>query len=198
MARPAPEYGAAAGPDGPAEREPRVELHGPRLTLRTTVETDRQAIVAIQATPEVRRRWRGDDLDAEFTERLDRDDEVEPLTVLDAGGRIVGYLQYAQEDDPDYRHASIDLFVDPANHRLGYATEAITMVVDHLFADLGHHRITIDPAADNEAAIACYAGVGFRPVGVLRDYERQGDGSWADGLLMELLVTDPRPGRPGR
>ena len=49
------------------------------------------------------------------------------------------------------------------------------------------------------SAIACYAGLGFQPVGVLRAYERQSDGRWADGLLMELLDGDPRPdrGRPG-
>jgi aminoglycoside 6'-N-acetyltransferase len=36
--------------------------------------------------------------------------------------------------------------------------------------------------------------VGFQPVGVLRRYERGPDGSWHDGLLMDLLpedLTDP-------
>ena len=33
----------------------------------------------------------------------------------------------------------------------------------HLVDDCGHHRIVIDPAADNEPAIRCYAAVGFRP-----------------------------------
>jgi aminoglycoside 6'-N-acetyltransferase len=51
----------------------------------------------------------------------------------------------------------------------------------------------IDPAADNEAAISCYTKVGFEPVGVMRAYERQADGRWADGLLMDMLRTDRRP-----
>jgi aminoglycoside 6'-N-acetyltransferase len=29
--------------------------------------------------------------------------------------------------------------------------------------------------------------VGFRPVGVMRQYERGGDGQFHDGLLMDLL-----------
>jgi aminoglycoside 6'-N-acetyltransferase len=36
--------------------------------------------------------------------------------------------------------------------------------------------------------------VGFRAVGIMRDYERGPDGSWHDGLLMDLLkaeFTDP-------
>ena len=56
----------------------------------------------------------------------------------------------------------------------------------------GHHRITIDPAAANSRAIRCYTGVGFRPVGVMRQYERGGDGRFHDGLLMDLLRGELR------
>ena len=48
----------------------------------------------------------------------------------------------------------------------------------------------IDPAADNSAAIRSYAKVGFRPVGVMRRYELGLDGSWHDGLLMDLLANE--------
>ena len=41
----------------------------------------------------------------------------------------------------------------------------------HLIEDRGHHRLVIDPAVDNAAAIRCYAKVGFRTVGVMRRYE---------------------------
>ena len=98
-------------------------------------------------------------------------------------------IQFGQELEPKYRHASIDLFLDPAFHGRGLGTEAIRRVVRHLFDDLGHHRITIDPAAANAAAIRTYEKVGFRRVGVMRRYERDADGEgWHDGLLMELLA----------
>jgi aminoglycoside 6'-N-acetyltransferase len=48
----------------------------------------------------------------------------------------------------------------------------------------------IDPAATNERAIRSYRRVGFRDVGVMRRYERGGDGTWHDGLLMDLLRED--------
>ena len=35
-----------------------------------------------------------------------------------------------------------------------------------------------------------FLGVGFRPVGVLRRYEGDLDGSWHDGLLMDLLADE--------
>lgn len=208
--------GSTIGPMAPAEQpQPeasapeRLDLRGAQVRLRTTVEADRAALTAIRATPEVMARWRADDLDAEFDETLRRvvgdadDDDVWPLTIEDEEGRVVGYVQFAEETDPDYRHASIDIYVDPAQHRRGHATAALSLLIEHLFEERGHHRLTIDPAADNEAAIGCYAGVGFLPVGVMRAYERQADGTWADGLLMELLSSDPRPaveraGRPRR
>ncbi len=48
----------------------------------------------------------------------------------------------------------------------------------------------IDPAAANERAIRAYAAVGFQPVGRMRQYERGPDGTFHDGLLMELLRDD--------
>ena len=90
------------------------------------------------------------------------------------------------ERDP---HTLVDLFLDPAVHGQGLGTEVIRRTVDHLVNDRGHHRITIDPAADNAAAIRCYEKVGFEPVGVMRAYERDPFGDqWHDGLLMELVV----------
>lgn len=60
----------------------------------------------------------------------------------------------------------------------------------HLFVEHGHHRIEIDPAADDAAAIRCSTKVGFRPVGVTRRSERGPDGTWHDGLLMDLLADE--------
>lgn len=170
-----------------------LELHGALVRLRSTTATDRAALLAIRSSDEVRRRWRGDDLEAEFDRDL-LDADVERLTIESHTGDIVGLIQFCEEHDPDYRSASVDIYVDPAVHRRGFATDAILTVVEHLFGQRGHHRITIDPAADNDAAIACYARVGFQPVGVMREYERRTDGTWADGLLMELLVGDARRG----
>jgi hypothetical protein len=70
---------------------------------------------------------------------------------------------------------------------------AVALLARYLFSECGHHRITIDPAAHNERAIRGYAKVGFRPVGVMRQYERGPDGQFHDGLLM-----NPAPRRTDR
>ena len=89
-----------------------------------------------------------------------------------------------------YRHAGIDLFLDPSVHGRGIGEDAVRTLCVHLVDDVGHHRLVIDPAADNAAAVRCYEKVGFRPVGVLRRYERGLDGAWHDGLLMDLLADE--------
>jgi aminoglycoside 6'-N-acetyltransferase len=108
--------------------------------------------------------------------------------VIDYDGLVAGMIQFFEEEDPDYRHAMVDIFVDPSLHGRGIGTEALRQTVHHLVAVRGHHRITIDPAADNAAAIHTYEKVGFIPVGILHSYERDHDGTgWHDCLLMEYV-----------
>jgi aminoglycoside 6'-N-acetyltransferase len=119
------------------------------------------------------------------------DDPDSTRLVIEVDGAVAGLVQYAEELDPKYRHASIDIFLDPAFHGRGLGTEAVRGVVRHLIDERGHHRITIDPAAENAAAIRSYEKVGFRPVGVMRAYERDvGGDAFHDGLLMDLLAGE--------
>jgi aminoglycoside 6'-N-acetyltransferase len=168
-----------------------VILRGRRVTLRPATLDDVDALALIRATPEVRARWgpgEDDDLAGEVRESID-DPDVHYLAV-ELDGRVVGAIQWAEESDPMYRHAGIDLFLDPAIHRQGVGEDAVRTLCSNLIDDLGHHRLVIDPAAHNAAAIRCYAKVGFRPVGVMRRYERGPDGSFHDGLLMDLLAEE--------
>ncbi len=110
--------------------------------------------------------------------------------VIEHGGEVVGWIQWSSEEEPDYRHASIDVYVDPTVHGQGLGTDAVRTMARHLIVDHGHHRLEIDPAIDNYAAIRCYTKVGFRPVGIRRRSERGPDGSWHDGLLMDLLADE--------
>lgn len=164
-------------------------LSGSAVTLRPVAEADVPRLAAIRATPEVFSRWRGgDDLAAEI--RTDLADEHTRISVIELAGRVVGAIQWSAQEEPDYRHASIDIYLDPGVHGRGVGADAVRTLARHLITEHGHHRLVIDPAADNTAAIRCYGKVGFRPVGVMRGYERGADGSWHDGLLMDLLADE--------
>ncbi|MBA3233829.1 MAG: GNAT family N-acetyltransferase [Propionibacteriales bacterium] len=162
-------------------------LHGARVVLEPVTPEHVPELRRILGTPEVRRRW-GDEA---ASSQWPFDDSSATRFGIMLDGEVRGMVQYGEEEEPSYRHASIDIFVDPAVHGRGVGRDAVRAIACHLVSARGHHRLVIDPAADNEPAIRCYAAVGFRPVGILRRYERDVDGdAWHDGLLMDLLAEE--------
>ena len=160
----------------------------PDLVLRALVASDEAELLRIHRTPEVVRWWE------EPEEGFPWSDEPEATRpTIEVDGQVAGLVQFYEEPLPRYRHAAIDLFLDPRLHGRGLGTEVVRRVARQLIDERGHHRITIDPAASNAVAIRAYEKVGFRRVGVMRNYERDVDGrGWHDGLLMELLAGEER------
>jgi aminoglycoside 6'-N-acetyltransferase len=161
-------------------------LNGPRVVLRPARTDDVDELLSILREPEVARRW-GQVERSEIQGQFVGDPKV---FVIEVDGDVVGVIQYGEEDDPMYRHASIDIFLTTTRHNQGIGSEAIRVLAKHLIANRGHHRLTIDPAADNHAAIRAYEKVGFTKVGVMRSYERGPDDTWHDGMLMEMLADE--------
>jgi len=172
-------------------------LTGEAVTLRPMTAGDVFALTGLFAVPEVATWWPGEN-EPRLLARLTDDDEGVGV-VIELNGRLIGFVQYFEEADPDYRHASIDIVLHPDWCDRGLGTDAMRTLARHLFDDLGHHRITIDPTVGNVRAIASYRKVGFRDVGVMRRYERANDGAWRDSLLMDLLAEElvwPGPSSP--
>jgi aminoglycoside 6'-N-acetyltransferase len=161
-----------------------AELTGRLCVLRPLCAADVPPLRAIHATPEVAAWWGEPEDDFPLS-----DDPGATRFAVVLEGEVAGLVQYGEETEPDYRHAWIDVFVDPARHGRGVGTDAVATMVRHLTEDLGHHRVTIDPALDNAAAVRSYEKAGFRRVGVMHAAERDhATGGWRDGLLMEFVV----------
>jgi aminoglycoside 6'-N-acetyltransferase len=163
-------------------------LAGERVVLRPARTEDRLRFREILAQPEIARWWGPGGPDHAVDDWLDTDNGA--VFAIEFDGLLVGSIQYAEENDADYRHAGIDLFLDTSHRGQGLGTDALRTLVCYLFDVRGHHRLTIDPAAANERAIRTYRRLGFRPVGVMRAYERGQDGSWHDGLMLDLLAGE--------
>jgi aminoglycoside 6'-N-acetyltransferase len=171
----------------PADLGGRKPSRDVSITVRPLAEGDEADLTRIHHTPEVTRWWDLPDDDFPWDEP-----EATRFTI-EVDGAIAGLIQYWEEPEPRYRHAQIDLFLDPALHGYGIGSEALRRTVRLLFDQRGHHRITIDPATTNAAAIKAYESVGFKPVGVMRRSERDvGRDGWHDSLLMELLAGEER------
>jgi aminoglycoside 6'-N-acetyltransferase len=166
-----------------------------RVTLRPLAAADAAALAAIVARPGVREWWGPDGSTGLSADGFAEEARDELAFAIELGGALAGWLGFHEELDPDYRHASLDIFLAPEHQGAGHGPAALRLAAAWLIGERGHHRLTIDPARANARAIGVYESVGFRPVGVMRRYERGADGAWHDSLLMDMLADELACGR---
>lgn len=160
------------------------------MRLRRVEPEDLDDVVAIFSEPDVAQWWWGYDRERIEREFVVGDDPEVTSYVIEVEGEVAGIIQSWEEPDPEYKRAGIDIGLGARWRGKGVAVAAIRSLVDTLVAERGHHHITIDPAASNGRAIACYKKLGFQPVGILRKNELGADGTFHDTLLMDLLAED--------
>jgi len=166
-------------------------LTGTRVTLRPVVSGDKEKLRQIFSDPEVARWWGDPTKSVEDALQVSEDDSQ---FLIELDGEAIGFIQCSEETDPMYRHASIDISLRSPWQGKGIGPDAIRTLARYLIKEHGHHRLTIDPAARNTRAIKAYERVGFKPIGLMRQYELGPSGEWHDGLLMDMLADELRDG----
>ena len=167
-----------------------MDLRGKLVRLRRLTADDVDGVVAVMQDPTVERWWGKYDQGKVVAEMIE-DDEAFYFAV-EWSGSLAGVIAYSEEDDPMYRHAAIDIALAERFQGRGIGPDAIRTLASHLFDGRGHHRLTIDPAEANVNAIKAYERVGFQRVGVMRQYERGLDGTFHNGMLMDMLAGELR------
>lgn len=171
---------------------PRPELlEGPRIALRQLSEDEIPTLASLLSDPAVSEWWPIAS-EASLREDICGSDETIGLAIL-VDDSIAGVVMYEEVLWRDYFSAGIDIALGGPFLGRGYGAEALHVLVRWLIDVAGHHRITLDPAAANVRAIRAYEKVGFKPVGVMRQYECGPDGTWRDSLLMDLLAEELAP-----
>jgi RimJ/RimL family protein N-acetyltransferase len=181
----------------------------PRLILRRLVPADAAAL-AYRDLPHVARyqswdTFGPDDARSLVAQMAGLHPDV-PGTWFQFGIQIVssGVLAgdcglHCRADDP--RQVEVGITLDPACQGAGIATEALTGLLDYVFARLHKHRVTATTDAANDRAARLLTRVGFRREGHFRQ-NVWFKGQWGDEFLFALLRTeweqlrDPTPGTP--
>lgn len=171
----------------PSSQEPLPVLHGPRVTLRPMRDDEAAGLAVRLATDEQTSSRMG--VNPATIERWITHDDVSTYAV-EHNSEVIGVITFEEIDDPDYMAASMDIGMFAGSTDRGLGSETLRVLATYLIDQRGHHRLTIDPAADNARAIRAYEKVGFRPIGIAREYERLDDGSWHDNLIMDLLAKE--------
>jgi aminoglycoside 6'-N-acetyltransferase len=162
-------------------------LQGERVTLRPLAETDLDLLIELIREPGVAEWW-GESAEPD---RLREDLHMDGAAwAIEVEGELAGWLGVTEETEPEYPSVGLDISLSGRFQGRGLGPDALRTAIRWFGDERGHHRFTIDPSAHNERAISAYASVGFKPVGVMRRYERGPDGTFHDGLLMDLVIEE--------
>jgi len=102
--------------------------------------------------------------------------------------RVIGTVTLAHIDRP-HRRASVGFALATSAWGQGYATEAVTRLIEHAFDDLELHRLEADVDPRNEPSLGLLERLGFRREGLLRErYHLAGEVQ--DSVMMGLLRTE--------
>jgi len=165
-------------------------LVGANVTIRPVLVDELDDLIRVRTDPSVTQWWGTNFRREELLKESLGDDPEVVLLLIEVDGVIAGGIEYHEELDPEYQSAGIDIYLAERYQGRGLGGEAVRLLARWLIYQRGFHRLTIDPAAANTRAIRAYSKVGFKPVGIMRQYERGSDGTYHDGLLMDILASE--------
>jgi CubicO group peptidase (beta-lactamase class C family)/RimJ/RimL family protein N-acetyltransferase len=180
-------------------------IRTPRLVIRRFRPADAASLAAYRSDPAVAR-YQG--WDVPFTEDQARRfigslEGAHPdtpgewfqfaVTIAATGEHLGDVAAYVDAEDPGT--ARVGFTIAPAHQGHGYATEALTALLDYLIVERGKRRVVADVDPRNLASVAVLERVGMRR----EAHHRQNvwwKGELTDEYVYAVLVSDWIPRRP--
>jgi len=173
-----------------------MEITTPRLILREIVADDWPAVLAYQSDPRYYRYYawteRTDADVREFTAMLtgmrDKHDprrEFQLAITLAGDPTLIGNCGIRRKPENEWE-ADIGYELHHEYWGRGYATEAITAMVEFGFRELGLHRVSALCNAENERSWRVMERIGMKREGLLRE-TNSFKGRWWDALVYGVL-----------
>jgi ribosomal-protein-alanine N-acetyltransferase len=166
-----------------------VEIRTPRLILRTARPDDLEAMHAVLSDPRATLWWSTPphetvDQTAEWLEGMIDKGPDNPDFVIERDGRVIGKAGFYVLPDVGY-------ILHPDHWGHGLASEAVSAVIDHVFATRDLEAVTADVDPDNAASIRLLERLGFVNTGFAERTWHIG-GEWKDSLYYGLSLADWR------
>lgn len=171
-----------------------MQIETARLILRPARESDLDDMHAVLSSPEATRWWSTPpheslDLTREWLAAMIAGGGAGLDMVIERDGRVIGKAGF-------YRPPELGYILHPDHWGQGLATEALTAVLDRLFAATDHAAVNADVDPDNAASIRVVQKLGFVRTGFGERTWNVG-GVWKDsifyGLSREAWAARARP-----
>ena len=118
-----------------------------------------------------------------------RSDQAYHFGIFRRDGRLVGTITLSNVARGAWQNATVGYFVDEVENGKGYATEAISLVAQVAFGELGLHRVQAGVMPRNPGSMRALEKAGFRREGASPRY-LQINGIWEDHVMFALTQED--------
>lgn len=172
-------------------------LRGERVSLRTPEPEDAEVVQRARNDPELREGLVVDwpegrtSIEAFVAEANDGGDALHLLVCVEsdrAGVDVVGAVELL---DVDRDSADLVFWLLAEYRGRGYATESVSLVLDHAFDVLGLHHVVARPVEGNQPARSLLERLGFTHEGTYREHVFH-DGAHRDLYHYGLLADEWR------
>jgi RimJ/RimL family protein N-acetyltransferase len=166
-----------------------------RIALRHVIESDLPSLTQVLTDPQTRGLYNPTRMGSPHgIEKRFRDDgfsneEHEMLMVCDGSGAVIGdVLHFRARRYSTAREVGWTIH-NPVHRNQGYATEAVTALVDYLFQAFPINRVECNTATTNLASLRLAEKCGFTREGVLRGLVFVG-GVYLDDAVFSILRSE--------
>lgn len=108
------------------------------------------------------------------------------LVISDYDDKPLGLIDVFDLEPKDRRAAIGIVITNPADRNKGYGAESLLLICNYCFTHLALHQVYANVTANNPGSIRLFENLGFRKVGVKKEWNLV-NGVYQDEILFQLL-----------
>ena len=88
--------------------------------------------------------------------------------------------------NPQHHRAGIGIIINQKQQQKGYASEALTLLINYCFTTLQLHQLFANITSDNESSLALFEKQGFTAIGTKKEWIHS-NGTFKDEILLQRI-----------
>lgn len=88
--------------------------------------------------------------------------------------------------NPQHKRAGVGILIHPDYQKNGFASEALNILINYAFKQLGLHQLYANITSDNSKSISLFKKHQFKKIGIKKDWILS-EGKFKDEILFQLI-----------